>query len=123
MKAHRQLYTLPLLLPASLLFASCSSPSGDARPTNPDDDPVLAAATQDDDGTPGPHVNAVTEAPTGFDGLSNGNCTQDEFKATGLAFGEVEAFEDGIGPTFNNVSCISCHESPRGTAEGNEDNT
>ena len=116
MKAHRQLYTLPLLLPASLLFA-CSSPSGDTQPSNPSDDPNVAVATQADDPLPGPHVNAVTEAPTGFDGLPNGNCTPDEFRATGGTFSEVEAFEDGIGPTFNNTSCISCHESPRGTAE------
>src|SRR5215470_17375533 len=123
MKAHRQLYTLPLLLPASLLFASCSSPSGGTQPSNPDDDPVVAAATQEDDAANGPRVNAVTEAPTGFDGLSNGNCTQDEMRATGLTFSEVEAFEDGMGPVFNNTSCISCHESPRGTAEAHDDNT
>jgi CxxC motif-containing protein (DUF1111 family) len=116
MKAHHQLYTLPLLLPASLLFASCSSPGG-SQPSNPDDDPIVAVATQDDDGANGPHVNAVTEAPTGFDGLSNGNCTQAVMRATGGTFSEVEAFEDGMGPTFNNTSCVSCHESPRGTAE------
>ncbi|HEX8110224.1 MAG TPA: di-heme oxidoredictase family protein [Kofleriaceae bacterium] len=120
MKAH-QLYKLPLLLPASLLFA-CSSPSG-TQPSDPDNDPVVAAATQEDDSAPGPHVNAVTEAPTGFDGLPNGNCTAAEFRATGLTFSEVEAFEDGIGPTFNNTSCISCHESPRGTSEANDTNT
>jgi CxxC motif-containing protein (DUF1111 family) len=124
MKAHHQLYKISLLLPTSLLFASCSgSSSSDGQPSNPDDDPIVAVATQADDGASGPHVNAVTEAPTGFDGLSNGNCTQTVFKATGLTFSEVEAFEDGMGPTFNNVSCISCHESPRGTAEGHEDDT
>jgi CxxC motif-containing protein (DUF1111 family) len=122
MKAHHQLYKISLLLPTSLLFA-CSAPSSSdgTRPSTPDDDPIVNVAASEE-GT-GVHVNAVTEAPTGFDGLSNGNCTQDEFKATGLTFSEVEAFEDGMGPTFNNVSCISCHENPRGTAEGAEDNT
>jgi CxxC motif-containing protein (DUF1111 family) len=122
MNANRQLFNVRLLLPASLLFA-CSAPSAGSEPSNPADDPNVAVTTQADDPLPGPHVNAVTEAPTGFDGLSNGNCTQDEMKATGLTFSEVEAFEDGMGPTFNNTSCISCHESPRGTAEGHEDNT
>jgi CxxC motif-containing protein (DUF1111 family) len=116
MKAHRQLFNVRLLFPACLLFA-CSSPSGDIEPSNPSDDPNVAVATQEDDPLPGPHVNAVTEAPTGFDGLSNGNCTQAVMRATGGTFSEVEAFEDGLGPTFNNTSCISCHESPRGTAE------
>jgi CxxC motif-containing protein (DUF1111 family) len=122
MKAHRKLYQISLLLPTSLLFAACSSPSGGAQPSKPEDDPLVAVAAQEADVPPsGPRVNAVTEAPAGFDGLSNGNCTQAEFKEAGLTFSEVEAFEDGVGPTFNNVSCISCHESPRGTAEGHED--
>jgi CxxC motif-containing protein (DUF1111 family) len=115
MKAHHQLYKVSLLLPASLLFASCSSGAPADDPAA--QDPGVAVATQEDDPTSGPHVNAITEAPTGFDGLSNGNCTQAEFRATGGTFSEVEAFEDGLGPTFNNTSCISCHESPRGTAE------
>ncbi len=123
MKPFRHLATASLILPASLFIASCSAP-GDRTATDPAaQDPGVAVATQEDDPAQGPHVNAVTEAPQGFDGLSNGNCTQDEFKATGLTFSEVEAFEDGMGPTFNNVSCISCHESPRGTAEGHEDDT
>jgi CxxC motif-containing protein (DUF1111 family) len=119
MKAHRQLYKVSLLLPTSLLFASCSSSTPADDPAA--QDPGLAVAMQDDDPAQGPHVNAVTEAPQGFDGLSNGNCTQAEMRATGLTFSEVEAFEDGIGPLFNNTSCISCHESPRGTAEASID--
>jgi len=117
MKAFRHFVTASLLLPSSLIVAACSS--GDNASHDPAaNDPGLAIATQADDPVPGPHVNAVTEAPTGFDGLSNGNCTQADMKATGLTFSEVEAFEDGLGPTFNNTSCISCHENPRGTAEG-----
>ena len=113
----RHLTTLSLsLIPTSLLVASCSAP-GSTAPDPAALDPGLAVATQADDPAPGPHVNAVTEAPTGFDGLSNGNCTQAAFRDTGGTFSEVEAFEDGLGPVFNNVSCISCHENPRGTAE------
>ncbi len=116
MKRFRHLATASLILPASLLAAACSSgPSTEPDPAA--QDPGLAVATQEDDAPPGPHVNTVTEAPTGFDGLSNGNCTQADMRATGLTFSEVEAFEDGIGPVFNNTSCISCHENPRGTAE------
>src|SRR5262249_51620558 len=93
MKAHHQLYKISLLLPTSLLFASCSSsaPADDPAAL----DPGLAVATQADDPAQGPHVNAITEAPTGFDGLSNGNCTQAEMREAGLTFREVEAFEDG----------------------------
>jgi CxxC motif-containing protein (DUF1111 family) len=115
MKAFRQYVTATLLIPGSLIVASCSSNSAGSDPAA--QDPGVAVASQEDDPAQGPHVNAVTEAPTGFDGLSNGNCTQAVFRATGGTFSEVEAFEDGLGPTFNNTSCISCHESPRGTAE------
>ncbi|HEX3474819.1 MAG TPA: di-heme oxidoredictase family protein, partial [Kofleriaceae bacterium] len=120
MKAHRQLYKVSLLVPTSLLFASCSSSAPADDPAA--QDPGLAVATQADDPAQGPHVNAVTEAPTGFDGRSNGNCTQAEMRATHETFSEVEAFEDGIGPVFNNTSCMSCHESPRGTAENDTNN-
>src|SRR5436190_11938912 len=109
MKAHRQLYTLPLLLPASLLLASCSAPSSSdgTQPSNPADDPNVAVATQADDAPPGPHVNAVTEAPTGFDNKTNGfnpnhltaAALQAAMDATRDTFSEVEAFEDGMGPT------------------------
>jgi CxxC motif-containing protein (DUF1111 family) len=120
MKAFRQFVTATLLLPGSLIVASCSSSATADDPAA--QDPGLAVATQADDPAQGPHVNAVTEAPQGFDGLSNGNCTQAVMRATGLTFSEVEAFEDGLGPTFNNTSCISCHEGPRGTAENDTNN-
>ncbi len=121
MKVFRQLVTATLLLPGSLIVASCSSSDSANDPAA--QDPGLAVATQADDPAPGPHVNAVTEAPTGFDGLSNGNCAQADMRTAGLTFREVEAFEDGIGPVFNNTSCVSCHENPRGTAEAQDTNT
>jgi CxxC motif-containing protein (DUF1111 family) len=121
MKSFRTFVTATLLLPGSLIVASCSSSAPANDPAA--QDPGLAVAMQDDDPVAGPHVNAVTEAPQGFDGLPNGNCTAAQFRTAGLTFREVEAFEDGIGPLFNNTSCVSCHESPRGTAEAQDDNT
>jgi CxxC motif-containing protein (DUF1111 family) len=121
MKAFRQLVTATLILPGSLIVASCSSSATADDPAA--QDPGLAVATQADDPAQGPHVNAVTEAPQGFDGQPNGNCTAAQMRTTGLTFREVEAFEDGIGPVFNNTSCVSCHENPRGTAEAQDTNT
>ena len=115
MKAHRKLY-ISLLLPSSLFFASCSAPSSSdgTQPANPDDDPIVGVATSEE--ATGPHVNAITEAPTGFDNLSNGFCTQTAMDAARDTFSEVEVDDDGIGPTFNNTSCVSCHETPRSQA-------
>ena len=36
----------------------------------------------------------------------------DEFAEAEEAFGEVETMEDGLGPTFNEAGCGSCHTSP-----------
>ena len=120
MKAFRQLVTATLI-PASLVLASCSS-AGDPSDDPATSDPGVAVATQEE-GT-GVHTNAITEAPTGFDNKTNGfnpnnlsaaalQTAMDDARDT---FSEVEAFTDGIGPVFNNTSCVSCHESPRSQA-------
>jgi CxxC motif-containing protein (DUF1111 family) len=109
MNAHRKLYTLPWIIPASLAFAACSP--GD-QTDHVGDDPVVAVATSEE-GT-GVHTNAVTEAPTGFDNKTNGFSTQADMDEAMDTFSEVELLEDGIGPTFNNVSCVSCHQAPFG---------
>jgi len=97
------------LLPASLLFVACSASHDDGN-LDPSTDPAVSVATGEE-GT-GVHVNAVTEAPTGFDGTTNGTVTQAVMDEAGDVFSEVEELADGIGPTFNNTSCVSCHQSP-----------
>ena len=110
MKAYRQLFTLSIVLPASLVLASCAQ--SDDESVADDSLPDVSSTVQAE--ATGPGVNAVTEAPTGFDNNSNGfplqhAASMDEAKDT---FSEVELFEDGIGPVFNNTSCVSCHENP-----------
>jgi CxxC motif-containing protein (DUF1111 family) len=108
MKLHRQLFAMSILLPASLVLASCAHNSDEDVTDNsaPDvSDVIQAEAT-------GPGTAAVTEAPTGFNNLTNGFVTQAVMDAAADTFGEVELFEDGIGPVFNNTSCKGCHESP-----------
>src|SRR5262245_60945772 len=53
-----------------------------------------------------------TEAPAGFDNLSNGNVSQDEFDVLLRRFAEKKTIADGIGPVYNAVSCADCHENP-----------
>src|SRR5437660_1370639 len=52
-----------------------------------------------------------SEAPTGFDNLTNGAVLQSEMDAGHQAFIETEGIEDGLGPTYNASSCVSCHQS------------
>jgi len=101
------------LLPASLLSTACSTRDDDAGGAlDPSTDPAVSVAVSAE-GT-GVHTNPVTEALTGFDGLTNGFASQAAMNTARDTFSEVETFEDGIGPVFNNTSCVSCHENPLG---------
>ncbi len=68
----------------------------------------------------------ITEAPTGFDNLSNGYLDQGpdyeslnedtvvplrSYNDNRFLFEEVETNADGLGPTFNAQSCRECHQN------------
>jgi CxxC motif-containing protein (DUF1111 family) len=55
---------------------------------------------------------AVTEAPTGFDTLTNGFATQAAMDAAKDVFEEVEQIANGLGPVYNAQSCRECHQNP-----------
>ncbi|HET7504702.1 MAG TPA: di-heme oxidoredictase family protein [Kofleriaceae bacterium] len=114
MKAHRHLLTV-LLLPASITIAACS-PDGALSSDEETSEAVVQAATVPPEGG-GVSTNVITEAPTGFDNLTNGFSTQATMDAARDTFDETELFTDGIGPVFNNTSCVSCHQNPF-TADG-----
>ncbi len=59
-------------------------------------------------------VNEVqaSEAPAGFDNLTNGFVDQTEFNEVKGAFEAVEGIGDGIGPVYNALSCTECHQNP-----------
>jgi len=53
-----------------------------------------------------------TEAPTGFDNMTNGLVTQDVHDADLDVFAEQEFIADGLGPVYNSQSCGECHQNP-----------
>jgi len=57
-------------------------------------------------------MQSAAEAPTGFDNATNGNTTQAQFNANRGVFEEVEDIGDGLGPVFNQTSCVACHGNP-----------
>src|SRR6478672_10192651 len=59
-----------------------------------------------------PLVYAATEAPAGFDNLTNGFTTQTQMDLDRATFDEVEAIADGLGPVYNAQSCAECHQNP-----------
>jgi CxxC motif-containing protein (DUF1111 family) len=54
----------------------------------------------------------ATEAPAGFDNLTNGMSLQSDDDAARAKFEEVEMIAEGIGPVYNALSCAECHANP-----------
>jgi CxxC motif-containing protein (DUF1111 family) len=61
-----------------------------------------------------PVVYAVTatEAPAGFDNLTNGFEAQAQMDSDRAQFDQVEQISDGLGPLYNAQSCRECHQNP-----------
>ncbi len=55
---------------------------------------------------------APSEAPSGFDGLTNGMVDQTTHDFDAGQFNEVEQIDDGLGPLYNAQSCGECHQNP-----------
>ena len=53
-----------------------------------------------------------SEAPTGFDGRSNGFVDDATHAADREIFDEVEDADEGLGPVYNAQACRECHQSP-----------
>jgi len=121
MEKHLRVITLSLSIPFALITASCmegdSSPKSAAKPAGKADRaPVVtestAAVRQEGASFTGGGHATVTEAPAGFDNLTNGFATQAQFDAAKDTFDEIEQISDGLGPVYNAQSCRECHQSP-----------
>src|SRR3982074_400828 len=55
---------------------------------------------------------AATEAPTGFDTLTNGMVTQAVHDTDRATFEERDDVAKGLGPLYNAQSCAECHQNP-----------
>ncbi len=55
---------------------------------------------------------AATEAPAGYDNLTNGFTNQTTFDLDREIFEEFELIEDGLGPVYNAQACRECHQNP-----------
>jgi CxxC motif-containing protein (DUF1111 family) len=53
-----------------------------------------------------------SEAPTGFDGASNGLVDEETHAADRSVFDEAEDVDEGLGPVYNAQACRECHQSP-----------
>ena len=55
---------------------------------------------------------SVTEAPTGFDNLTNGFVSQTDHDKNREEFEQEETVAEGLGPVYTARSCASCHGQP-----------
>ncbi|HEX8719607.1 MAG TPA: di-heme oxidoredictase family protein [Pyrinomonadaceae bacterium] len=70
---------------------------------------ALALATASRTGV---QSQTTSEAPAGFDNLTNGLVAQATFNADKLVFEERDEVADGLGPVYNAQACSECHQSP-----------
>jgi CxxC motif-containing protein (DUF1111 family) len=54
----------------------------------------------------------ATEAPAGFDNLTNGFLSPTDFAAAKATFEERDEVADGLGPVYNAQACAECHQNP-----------
>jgi CxxC motif-containing protein (DUF1111 family) len=57
-------------------------------------------------------AQAPTEAMSGFDGLTNGFISQEQFDLDRAVFEQRKVVSDGLGPVYNAQSCAECHQNP-----------
>ena len=70
---------------------------------------ALALATASRSGV---QSQTATEAPAGFDNLTNGLVAQATFDADRAVFEERDEIADGLGPVYNAQACSECHQNP-----------
>jgi CxxC motif-containing protein (DUF1111 family) len=54
----------------------------------------------------------ASEAPAGFDNLTNGFISQSIYDADRAVFEKPETVASGLGPIYNGQSCFECHRNP-----------
>lgn len=101
-----------------------SQTSGDERGNNTSSQRFRHNGTVEHESTS--DQSAASEAPTGFDNLSNGFLIQGppfstinkdnvvplrSFNDDRFLFEEIETVTDGLGPTYNAQSCNACHQN------------
>jgi len=55
---------------------------------------------------------SASEAPSGFDDLTNGAVDQPTHDINRETFAEREEIDEGLGPVYNAQACAECHQNP-----------
>jgi len=79
---------------------------------SPDPNAGLSAGGIDGAPVSKPVPTTATEAPAGFDNLTNGFSTQAQFDLDRATYEGREDIGDGLGPLYNAQACAECHQTP-----------
>ncbi len=118
METRSQFIAVSLSLPFTLIVGGCldaNSPraSGGEEGRRADGVGVVTSAvTLRQEGSAITTAATLTEAPAGYDNLTNGFATQTDMDTARDTFDEVEQIADGLGPVYNAQSCRECHQNP-----------
>jgi CxxC motif-containing protein (DUF1111 family) len=77
---------------------------GPVAPETPSPDSGLRSSTA--------ASSLISEAPAGFDNLTNGFLSQAEFDLALGTFAEIDEIDEGLGPVYNAPGCAECHANP-----------
>src|ERR1043166_1551440 len=125
---HRKMTLLSMLFAALIAFPIFQNHSvfSQARQSRAERFRHNGAVTAEDRPAVDNSKSDATEAPTGFDNLTNGFIEQGppfetlnadnrgarrSFNDNRFIFEEVETVADGLGPTYNAQSCRECHQN------------
>src|ERR1041384_3308390 len=125
---HRKMTLLSMLFAALIAFPILQNHSAfsQARQSRAERFRHNGAVTGEDRPAVDDPKSDATEAPTGFDNLTNGFIEQGppfetlnadnvvarrSFNDNRFIFEEVETIQDGLGPTYNAQSCRECHQN------------
>jgi len=125
---HRKMTLLSMLFAALIAFPILQNHSvfSQARQSRAERFRHNGAVTAEDRPAVDNSKSDATEAPTGFDNLTNGFIEQGppfetlnadnvvarrSFNDNRFIFEEVETIQDGLGPTYNAQSCRECHQN------------
>ena len=118
--ARRQEVRTAVSVVASLLLFGCdaSRPRLSTAPVAASDADSVAAIPDETFRDPAPSANLATATALGgpIAGLNAADLAR--FMAGQEEFEEVETVETGLGPIFNEASCVTCHDAPVGGTTG-----
>src|SRR4051812_15043605 len=97
-------------LAGMLLVCGCSDRVSTSEPSTASDATDVASTSRSDGGSGGSHHPPATAFGDPLPGLAAADLAL--FNEGKTQFGQAEDDTEGLGPVFNEASCVACHQGP-----------